>query len=324
LVVIAIIGVLVALLLPAIQSARESARRTSCANNLKQIGLALTEHVSTKQTFPPGQKITCTNCDPWAWSVMILPYMEQSEIFELINFNHAPNDQTFSANLNTTNLGWSVSTRLISTYLCPSTAGAMDPSRSDENRLNNYYGQTATKAGLNMACSDYAGIEGPNNGVANPVTGKLYATNQGILLKVVGSATISQVIKPREIPDGMSRTMVVGEMAGRGFNAKSSHLKISGTWSDGFNTANVNLAFSGPPSGTLASSIGMLPNSTVYANWCPAFASDELISYHSGGGYILMCDNSVQFVTPDIDQVILRSLASRNGGETISIDLDGD
>src|ERR1700690_2600928 len=85
LVVIAIIGVLVALLLPAIQSARESARRTTCANNLKQVGLALNEHASVKKAYPPGQKVTCTKCDPWAWSAMILPYMEQAEIFGLLN-----------------------------------------------------------------------------------------------------------------------------------------------------------------------------------------------------------------------------------------------
>ena len=100
LVVIAIIGVLVALLLPAIQSARESARRTSCANNMRQIGLALNAHVTAKQSFPPGQKVTCgtsaSPCEPWAWSVFILPYMEQSEIYSSINFTHQPNDQLFS------------------------------------------------------------------------------------------------------------------------------------------------------------------------------------------------------------------------------------
>ncbi len=93
--------------------------------------------------------------------------------------------------------------------------------------------------------------------------------------------------------------MKVGEMAGRGFNAKSSKLKISGTWADGFNTANLKLTFSAPP-GSPPFGGGTLPNSTVYANWCPAFASDELMSYHSGGGQVLLCDGSVHFMGSDV------------------------
>ena len=147
LVVIAIVGVLVGLLLPAIQSARESARRTGCANNLKQIGLALTEHVDVKQTFPPGQKVTCNSCDPWAWSVYALPYMEQTEIYNQISFRYQPNDQLFS--VGTTG-------KIINTFLCPSVGGATDPSRDENNLLVNYYNQNKTKAGLGMACSDYA------------------------------------------------------------------------------------------------------------------------------------------------------------------------
>ena len=110
--------------------------------------------------------------------------------------------------------------------------------------------------------------------------------------------------------------MIVGEMAGRGFNAKSSKLKISGTWADGFNTANVSLAFSGPP-GPPTFGPGGLPNSTVYSNWCPAYASDELISFHPNGGFILMCDASAHFITQDVDRSLLWALASRKGGETI-------
>ena len=85
---IAIIGVLVALLLPAVQAARESARRISCTNNLKQLGLALHEYVSAKKTFPPAQTIYNTSAltsdknPPWAWSYLILPYMDQQTVYE--------------------------------------------------------------------------------------------------------------------------------------------------------------------------------------------------------------------------------------------------
>ena len=310
LVVIAIIGVLVALLLPAIQAARESARRTACSNNLKQIGLGLQQHLAGKNFFPPGQKVTCTNCDPWAWSALILPFLEQSEIYQLINFKYQPNDQLFSVG---------VTGKLIPTYLCPSVGGVTDPSRDDSNLLINFYGQNATKSGLGMACNDYAGIEGPNTSNNNPVTQKAYASNLGVLLKTATPGVIStaQMIKPGQIVDGLSNTIVVGEMAGRGFNAKSSKLKISGTWADGFNTGNVNLTFSEPP-GSPPFGPGLLPNSTVYANWCPAYASDELLSYHPGGGLVLMCDGSVHFLTHGMDPALLWALCSRNGGETLA------
>jgi prepilin-type N-terminal cleavage/methylation domain-containing protein len=330
LVVIAIIGVLVALLLPAIQSARESARRTACANNLKQIGLALSEHTSVKKAFPPGQKVTCTGCDPWAWSAMILPYLEQTEIYSFLNFKYQPNDPLFSVG---------VTGKVFDFYLCPSTGGLVDPSRDETGVLNNFYGQNATKSGMKMAAIDYAGIEGPHDStppppppalapagtVLNPATNQVYNQNQGVLLKTLTKGVISSapLVKPKDIRDGMSNTMLVGEMAGRGFNAKASKLKISGTWADGFNTANLANPFSGPP-GPVTFGSGSAPGGTAYSDWCPAYASDELISYHPGGGQVLMCDASVHFLSRDMSPTILWSLCSRNGDESIPDDWEGN
>ena len=78
LVVIAIIGILVALLLPAIQAAREAARRSQCQNNLKQIGLAMTNYESATKTLPPG----CFLGEGSAWSAFILPYLEEGAAFD--------------------------------------------------------------------------------------------------------------------------------------------------------------------------------------------------------------------------------------------------
>src|ERR1700724_283328 len=82
LVVIAIIGVLVALLLPAIQAARESARRTHCANNLKQIGVSLHDYLAAFKTFPPGEQQGCYKCNPWSWSALMLPYIEEKPLYK--------------------------------------------------------------------------------------------------------------------------------------------------------------------------------------------------------------------------------------------------
>jgi prepilin-type processing-associated H-X9-DG protein len=319
LVVIAVIGVLIGMLLPAVQMAREAARRGTCSNNLKQIGLALLNHLDVKKSFPPGQKKTSkvATDDPWAWSALILPYMEETEIYNLLQFSYGPNNQTQNANFASTHPQFTMTTKVITTFICPSTGGNIDPSRSQgTSLLVNYYGQSAASSGLNMAACDYAGIEGPNSGGANPDTGIAYVTGQGIFPKIVSPATVSQVFKARDITDGMSKTIMVGEMAGRGFNAKSSKVKISGTWSDGNNTANVSLAPTPAPVTPLPAPGGALPGDTIYENWCIAFASDELISYHPGGCQVLLCDGSAQWVDDTISPTILWTLCSRNGNES--------
>jgi prepilin-type N-terminal cleavage/methylation domain-containing protein len=90
LVVIAIIAVLIALLLPAVQAAREAARRAQCTNNLKQIGLALHNYESAVGALPWGQ--CYGNFNDWAAQVMLLPYLEQSPLFNALNFAQDPNN----------------------------------------------------------------------------------------------------------------------------------------------------------------------------------------------------------------------------------------
>src|SRR5262249_7510890 len=128
LVVISIIGVLIALLLPAVQAAREAARRSSCVNNLKQIGVAIHNYANAVGVYPPGY-VSAINpavtdaCDQdnenahgvdlgsgWAWGSMLLPQMEQQALFNSINFGLSV---AYAAN-NT------CSTTQVNTYLCPS------------------------------------------------------------------------------------------------------------------------------------------------------------------------------------------------------------
>ncbi len=92
LVVISIIGVLIALLLPAVQAAREAARRTQCVNNLKQIGVALHTYESASRSFPPGyvSNFDASGNDTgpgWGWAAMLLPQIEQKPLFDAVNFN---------------------------------------------------------------------------------------------------------------------------------------------------------------------------------------------------------------------------------------------
>src|SRR5262249_30030426 len=95
LVVIAIISVLLALLLPAVQSAREAARRTQCSNNLKQIGLAMHSYHSSHDVFPPGYITGTETASPnspetgpgWGWGTMLLNNLEQSAVYNSVNFS---------------------------------------------------------------------------------------------------------------------------------------------------------------------------------------------------------------------------------------------
>ena len=114
LVVIAIIGILVGMLLPAVQQVREAARRTRCQNNLKQIGLALHSHHTVKSEFPIGT-VEFRLFDPskrqLAWSVFLLPYMEQDNVFEMLDLNLAFDDANNAEG----------ASKIISTYVCPSS-----------------------------------------------------------------------------------------------------------------------------------------------------------------------------------------------------------
>src|SRR6188472_1794273 len=90
LVVIAIIGILVALLLPAIQAARESARRSQCMNNLKQMGLAVQLHVDSRKLLPTGRNATDQKSVSWAY--YLLPYLEEKNIYDAYQSSYSVDD----------------------------------------------------------------------------------------------------------------------------------------------------------------------------------------------------------------------------------------
>src|SRR5436853_4123645 len=95
LVVIAIIGVLIGLLLPAVQKVREAANRVKCANNLKQIGLALHNYESSNSRFPAAGFYPqgATLADDWSVHSRILPYLEQANLYQLVDFTQPANVQ---------------------------------------------------------------------------------------------------------------------------------------------------------------------------------------------------------------------------------------
>ncbi|EAQ79256.1 DUF1559 family PulG-like putative transporter [Blastopirellula marina] len=174
LVVIAIIGVLIGLLLPAVQNAREAARRMQCANNLKQIGLALHNYHDSVRSFPPG---TLFGDDEYGWACMILPQMEQKNIYDQVDFTNQAEDVSLE-------LQPGVTDQVINGYLCPSNSMTLthSPYRS------------ATLGG--HARNDYSG----SLGTSSTITGMFGKV--GVLYRPT---------KLRDVLDGTSNTIAVGE-----------------------------------------------------------------------------------------------------------------
>ncbi len=178
LVVIAVTGVLLALLLPAIQAARETARRVQCSNNLRQIGIALHSYHAVYNCFPPGglePRPLWRNGRQFAWSAFLLPYLEQQSVADQIDFGK-PFDHPDNAQ---------VAATVLSVYLCPST-----PRTSPLHR-----GRGAT---------DYGGIYGERITSPNEPPKGVMIYDRAIALRdiVDGSSTTLAVSEDSAFPDG--------------------------------------------------------------------------------------------------------------------------
>jgi len=191
LVVIAIIGMLVGLLLPAVQQARESARKMICANNLKQCGLGVSLYATAnRDTLPPGgfeYQYAIPGGKNFAWSMYILPYIEQGAIYQMIDQNYAYNaPQNAEA-----------AKFVIATYLCPELATA-------ESVVNG------------MGQSHYGGVCGttlPENAKAGDYNGAMIFTGTKTAKNRFGSSSsvTTNPLKISEIRDGLSNTLFLSE-----------------------------------------------------------------------------------------------------------------
>jgi prepilin-type N-terminal cleavage/methylation domain-containing protein len=237
LVVIAIIGILIALLLPAVQAAREAARRVTCANNLRQIGLAVQNFLSATRTFPPGQMTPPTNSATHKYSFMVylLPYMEEKNTllgFDLTQDIHANVNQP-SAEI------------VIPSFICPSLSAVQvtrDPTANKIILAPLTNGMTQANGG-GMACSDYNGIKGPAY-QANQVKNQAnfyYPINDGVLNELVASTGEAPRVTLQMITDGTSKTLLCGETAGRGASIDTSNTwHDRGAWAEGAGLMAIN------------------------------------------------------------------------------------
>ena len=197
LVTMGIVGALFALMLPAVQSVRESARRAECQNNLRQIGIALANYHEALHSFPVG----CRDNRGLqiAWSASLLPFLEEHDVARTFDPGAAYNSHTNQPAAGTP----------ISLYLCPSTSTPerIGPTSGDVNENGRW------DPGDDLAWIDYGGMFG----VGDP---RLPLGN--------GTMIYEEPIAAEQITDGASHTILVAEDAGRGAN-------MHGTWADGQN-----------------------------------------------------------------------------------------
>ncbi|MBN1395571.1 MAG: DUF1559 domain-containing protein [Pirellulales bacterium] len=287
LVVITIIGILIALLLPAVQAAREAARRMSCGNNIKQIGLGLHMYHDTFDMLPAGWRGYDTGGEPfwfgypgWAWSASILPYMEQTSLYKSqIRFDLPITDPENDL----------VRVARIGIFRCPSDENDNDafeltggePSVGPVDfpvvlATGNYIGVFGTVDFHNVCDTDAADFNGCRG------DGVFYLNEQ---------------VRFGDIRDGLSQTLIVGE--------RSSKLAPS-TW--------VGVVTGGQHG--VARVVGVAaypPNSEEEAE----HYFHNFSSYHPAGTHFLSGDGSVRLMPESIDAGVYKALCTRDGGEII-------
>ncbi len=347
LVVIAIIAVLIALLLPAVQAAREAARRAQCVNNLKQLGLAMHNYHASINALPWGS-------GPWGWNdwsshVMFLPYIEQTTLYNAINFAAGCADGN-CGNINTTAVY-----RQLSVLLCPSDTDRLTTAQGHNNYMgnagsapNSFYGWNGSQGALGPFAGvfEFVGVE------CDPTTppGQCYGVNgqSGFWLGF------------RDITDGLSNTAAFSERVKGifsnnstkydGLQPSASFVNVSSVANDGVTDAQPGPFYKVCSSFSLGNSAnitsGALDNQdSSGARWDVGYAPDTryvhvmppnnpiqcdsqdddagrqsaygATSRHSGGVNTLMCDGSVKFIKSTVSVQTYWALGTRANNEVI-------
>jgi prepilin-type N-terminal cleavage/methylation domain-containing protein len=329
LVVIAIIAILIALLLPAVQQAREAARRTQCRNNLKQIGLALHNYLSTHSVFPFGKGPSYALPIPiyarWSQHAMMLPYLDQAPLYNQLDFNFPPDTPGMGgvvafmpAYTNPTGTNSAASRAIVPMFMCPSDRGPNDPWQGQ----NNYAGNQGS-----WLC-DLSESQPSTVAPSEIQTGVFYYLSK---------------VRAADVIDGMSNTAFFSEkIRGQGNPDGKSDLFVIPTQTTLAATYNTCQAINPATATPLTSKWGYswvmgencctqynhiaVPNSKSCAgtgfpgNMANMAMQVSANSRHTGGAHAMMGDGSVKFVSENIDLDLWRAVGTRGTGEVASLD----
>jgi prepilin-type N-terminal cleavage/methylation domain-containing protein/prepilin-type processing-associated H-X9-DG protein len=323
LVVLAIIAILLGLLLPAVQKVRAAAARIKCANNLKQIGLAMHNYMDTNDGLPPngvfiynGSAMVQTS--PWSAIARILPFVEQENLFRNINLTQPYSTQPF------------VTSKRVATYICPSEindkGSGSDPTYGNKNYTLNYAVNLGTWAVMTQKAAGMQygdGAFSPNmgyrfadftDGTSNTIA---VAEVKGYTPRLSGSlntATYSPPLPPPSSPGAPP-------FATAPFDPnKMTHVE----WVDGkVHETGFTTAFTPNTRVPVSYSGGNYDVDWVSAtesNLGDTYAAVTARSFHPNGVNALLMDGSVRYVTNSISLVTWRALGTRAGGEVIGSD----
>lgn len=278
LVVIAIIAILISIMLPAVQSAREAARKTQCRNNLMQTGIAFHNYSMTFQVLPPGSVNESGPIETrpegyhMSWQTQLLPVMEQRNLFEMIDFESS----AYSGTNNQVR-----ATQLV-TMQCP----------SDYNAVYNIDGIGQTVASSYAAC--YGGTDEP-----------ISTKNNGLLY--LNSSTMF-----REIRDGSSNTLLAGEKVhprqGKDLGWMSGTVATLRNTGIAINTSPDVISMFRAPDSDEVDDNGENEDEDSNAE---AINSGGFSSLHPGGAVFLLADGSIRFLSESIDQDLYSHLGNR-------------
>jgi prepilin-type N-terminal cleavage/methylation domain-containing protein/prepilin-type processing-associated H-X9-DG protein len=325
LVVIAIIGVLVGLLLPAVQAARESARRTSCTNNMKQIGLGMHSHLSAKKRFPagyiyesadhPGSVSSGGNGPPaWGWAVFILPYCEQGPLFDALGATTGGGiPKTKLMNMTTANGGKELLKTNLPMYRCASDNSpvimkynsTMLPTKSGSASAQGFgWGMWDVATSNYVASCGYESTDSKAPAACDSDAGVTYIGRpwcardpDGLFFGMLNSTT---GISPQKISDGLTKTFAMSERC---------FMQGSAAWAGNgeFNKQNLRG-----------------PYKTLYVNnrqinlddaaTQPTNYAKGLSSYHPGGVNMMFADGSVALISENMDTTVQRWSSDRDDG----------
>lgn len=295
LVVIAIIGVLVSLLLPAIQSAREAARRASCQSNFRQAALGMQNYASAKGHFPSGQNVwrgrfNCANPGGlpehigYGWGTFVLPYLEQQALYDRMDFDAAwfATGDSFVA-----------AATPLPVYICPS-----DPQTSQLELMDCCTPMSnGSVEEEDVGPSNIAGVADSRDFTCGNGTSFARLDGDGMLF------TKSDV-PFSEITDGSSNTLLLGEVVGVGPGTHHGFMWVSHGVLHTSNSINTFLQYTTAFAGPFPRGVTHSPDEGGFS------------SFHPGGCHFAFADGSVQFLSESIDVFTLAALTTRAGEET--------
>lgn len=289
LVVIAIIGMLAGLLLPAVQQAREAARRMQCSNNLKQIGLALHNHEVGMRYFPAAWEgyddgAPCPFGDPgWGWAAMLLPYMEQQNLQKLCNLDRSVGDASNTDARET----------FIPFFSCPSDAAPLKAFALDESGIEE--GEEEEEGdGHAHGSSSSESVYGTSSYAASYGTTSIHEAEEGTTFRSNGAFYHNSRLTPAAFRDGLSNTIFCGERA-----CSKRHYS---TWV-------------GMPPGDAC--FPALVVGSFHAGFQSTGEEHGFSSEHSGGANFVFGDGSVHFLSKGIDETAVQALSTRAGQEIL-------